>query len=64
LTVLLNNEKIIQMLSEKEFLKNMIEYKRKEEHLRTGSELADMPINKFSYLDTSMINESLIKEFA
>ena len=64
LTVLLNNEKIIQMISEIEFLKKMIAYKRKEEHLRTGSELADMPINKFSYLLTSMGNESLIKEFA
>lgn len=64
LVVLLQNEKIKAMLSDKELLDKMIGFKRKEEHMRIGSELADKPINQFSYLQTGMSNERLIKEFA
>ncbi|MDD3926796.1 MAG: nucleotidyl transferase AbiEii/AbiGii toxin family protein [bacterium] len=37
--------------------------KRLEEKLRIGSELADKPINQFSYLHTGTNNEQFIKEF-
>lgn len=63
LVVLLQNEKIKAMLSDKELLEEMIGFKRKEEQLRIGSELADRPINHFSYLQTGMNNGGLIREF-
>ena len=64
LVVLLQNDKIKAMLLDKELLGKMIGFKRKEEQLRTGSELADKPINQFSYLQTGMNNAGLIREFA
>jgi predicted nucleotidyltransferase component of viral defense system len=63
LVVLLQNDKIKAMLLDKELLEKMIGFKRKEEQLRTGSELADKPINQFSYLQTGMNNAGLIREF-
>lgn len=63
LVILLQNEKIKDMLLDKELLNEMIGLKRKEEHMRIGSELADKPINQFSYFETGMSNERLIKEF-
>ncbi|MGI6588735.1 MAG: nucleotidyl transferase AbiEii/AbiGii toxin family protein [Peptococcia bacterium] len=64
LVVLLQNEKIKVMLSDKALLNKMVNFKRKEEQLRIGSELADKPIHQFSYLRTGINNEELIKEFA
>lgn len=64
LVVLLQNDKIKAMLEDEELLEKMIGFKRKEEQLRIGSELADKPINQFSYLQTGMDNVGLIKEFA
>lgn len=63
LVVLLQNEKIKAMFSDKELLDKMIGFKRKEEHMRIGSELADKPIYQFIYLQTGITNERLIKEF-
>jgi predicted nucleotidyltransferase component of viral defense system len=63
LVVLLQNNKIKAMLLDKELVEKMIGFKRKEEQLRTGSELADKPINQFSYLQTGMNNAGLIREF-
>lgn len=64
LAVLLQNEKIKAMLSDEELLEKMIGFKRREEQLRIGSELADKPINQFSYLQTGINNARLIKEFS
>jgi predicted nucleotidyltransferase component of viral defense system len=63
LVVLLQNDKIKAMLLDKQLLDKMIGFKRKEEQLRTGSELADRPINQFSYLQSGMNNTGLISEF-
>lgn len=63
LVVLLQNEKIRAMLSDEDFLEKMIGYKREEEQLRIGSELAEKPINQFSYLQIGMNNEELLREF-
>jgi predicted nucleotidyltransferase component of viral defense system len=63
IVVLLQNDRIQSMLNDGEMLNHMIEYKRKEEHLRIGSELSEKPIKDFAYLNQAITNDEFVKEF-
>ncbi|SHO54151.1 hypothetical protein [Anaerocolumna xylanovorans] len=63
ISILLKHAKIQTMCSNQERLEKMVGYKRKEEQIRIGSELAEKPLREFSFFETGRHNEYLIKEF-
>ncbi len=64
ISILLKNDRIKKMCLNDAMLERIIEYKRKEEKFRVGSELAHKPIKEFGFLKTGYDNKDLIKEFA
>jgi predicted nucleotidyltransferase component of viral defense system len=63
IAVLLKNDKVMSMRLDDEMLKRMIDYKRKEEQMRVGSELDRKSIGEFSFLKTGYNDANLMKEF-
>lgn len=63
LVVLLQNERIQTMRSNKELLERLVSFKRSEERRRLGSGLADKPFREFNCCQTGIGNKELIKEF-
>lgn len=62
-TVLLQDKRIQAMMFDFAALKKMIAYKRREEKMRLGSDLAEKPIKDFSYLKEIIDNDDFIKVF-
>lgn len=62
ITVLFENEDIINLLKDKNEIKKLISYKRKEEKVRIGGIEENLKIKDFSYLNEEL-NSDLIKVF-
>ena len=63
ITVMMEQERIIALLNDTDELIRMIGFKRQEESRRIGSDLADKPINEFSFWDTAFNNERFADTF-
>lgn len=61
LCVLINNDKIKALFNSEQELKKLVEYKRKEERLRTDGIRGDIKIKDFSYLKCNFDNEFIYK---
>jgi len=64
LVVLLKNEKIIKALKDDKMIVSLIGLKRREESQRDGSDLENKAIGQFSYFQSAMDDEELLKEFS
>ena len=62
LCVLINNDKIKELFKNNQELKRLVEYKRKEEKIRTDGVSSDIKIKDFSYLKCNF-NDEFIEKF-
>lgn len=60
---MMEQERIIALLNDTDELIRMIRFKRQEESRRIGSDLADKPIDEFSFWDTAFNNERFADTF-